>query len=80
LKNIFVIVGFLLSSLLYYIHPAAQRKRYLGNKMKQTYIVEFSTTNTQDGWSRIEFTSITKALGFVSLMVKQGTHCQIFKG
>jgi hypothetical protein len=34
LKNIFVIVGFLLSSLLYYIHPAAQRKRYLGNKMK----------------------------------------------
>lgn len=49
------------------------------NQMKQNYIVEFNTTNMQDGWSRMEFTSITKALGFISLMVKQGCHCQIFK-
>jgi hypothetical protein len=48
--------------------------------MKATYIVEFNKTNTQGDWSRIEFTSITKALGFVSLMVKQGVHCQIMKG
>ena len=47
--------------------------------MKQNYIVEFNTTNMQDGWSRMEFTSITKALGFISLMVKQGCHCQIFQ-
>jgi hypothetical protein len=45
--------------------------------MKQTYIVEFKT---DDGWSRIEFTSITKALGFLSLMVKRGCHCQVFQG
>ena len=48
--------------------------------MKNFYVVEFNATNTQDGWSRMEFTSITKALGFVSLMVKRGCHCQIFKG
>jgi hypothetical protein len=48
--------------------------------MKQTYIVEFNPTHTQGDWSRIEFTSITKALGFVSLMVKRGVHCQIFQG
>jgi hypothetical protein len=48
--------------------------------MKQTYIVEFSRTNTQSDWSRMEFTSITKALGFISLMVKQGCHCQIMLG
>jgi hypothetical protein len=48
--------------------------------MKNFYVVEFNITNTQDGWSRMEFTSITKALGFVSLMVKRGCHCQIFKG
>jgi len=47
--------------------------------MKQNYIVEFNATNMQDGWSRMEFTSITKALGFISLMIKQGCHCQIFK-
>lgn len=45
--------------------------------MKQTYIVEFKTA---DGWSRIEVTSITKALGLISLMVKRGCHCQIFPG
>jgi len=48
--------------------------------MKQTYVVEFNQTNTSEGWSRIEFTSITKALGFLSLMVKRGCHCQIFQG
>jgi hypothetical protein len=48
--------------------------------MKQTYIVEFNPTHTQGDWSRIEFTSITKALGFISLMVKRGCHCQIFQG
>ena len=48
--------------------------------MKNFYVVEFNATNTQDGWSRMEFTSITKALGFVSLMVKRGCHCQIFQG
>ena len=47
--------------------------------MKRSYVVEFNTTNTTDGWSRMEFTSITKALGFVSLMVKRGVHCQIFQ-
>jgi hypothetical protein len=47
--------------------------------MKQSYIVEFNATNTQDGWSTMEFTSITKALGFISLMVKRGCHCQIFQ-
>jgi hypothetical protein len=47
--------------------------------MKQSYIVEFNATNTQDGWSRMEFTSMTKALGFISLMVKSGCHCQFFK-
>jgi hypothetical protein len=46
--------------------------------MKQTYIVEFNPTHLQNDWSRIEFTSITKALGFISLMVKRGCHCQIF--
>jgi len=49
------------------------------SKMKQSYIVEFNATNTQDGWSRMEFTSMTKALGFISLMVKSGCHCQFFK-
>jgi len=47
--------------------------------MKQTYIVEFSVTNTANDWGRMEFTSITKALGFISLMVKRGCHCQIFQ-
>ena len=47
--------------------------------MKQNYIVEFNASHTQDGWSRMEFTSISKALGFVSLMVKRGAHCQIFQ-
>ena len=47
--------------------------------MKQNYIVEFNVTGTQDIWSRMEFTSITKALGFVSIMVKSGAHCQIFQ-
>lgn len=46
--------------------------------MKPNYIVEYNT-GTQDNWSRLEFTSITKALGFVSLMVKSGAHCQIFQ-
>lgn len=46
--------------------------------MKQSYVVEW-TANTSDGWSRMEFTSITKALGFISLMAKRGCHCQIFK-
>jgi len=49
------------------------------SKMKQNYIVEFNMTGTQGNWSRMEFTSITKALGFVSLMVKNGAHCQIFQ-
>jgi hypothetical protein len=48
-------------------------------QMKQSYIVEFNTTNTQDNWSTMEFTSIKKALGFISLMVKRGCHCQIFQ-
>ena len=48
--------------------------------MKQTYIIEFNKTHQSNNWSRIEFTSLTKALGFISLMVKQGCHCQIFKG
>jgi hypothetical protein len=52
----------------------------IGENMKQIYIVEFNTTNEQNNWSHIEFTSLTKALGFVSLMVKRGCHCQIFKG
>ena len=47
--------------------------------MKQNYIVEFNVLGTQDYWSRMEFTSITKDLGFVSLMVKNGAHCQIFQ-
>jgi hypothetical protein len=46
--------------------------------MKQTYIVEFNTTGKQGDWAHMEFTSITKALGFISLMVKRGCHCQIF--
>jgi|APGre2960657373_1045057.scaffolds.fasta_scaffold37328_3 hypothetical protein len=48
--------------------------------MKNFYVVEINITNTQDGWSRMEFTSITKALSFISLMVKRGHHCQIFQG
>jgi hypothetical protein len=48
--------------------------------MKQTYIVEFNASGTQDGWSRMEFTSISKALGFISVMVKRGCHCQVFQG
>jgi hypothetical protein len=47
--------------------------------MKQNYIVEFNVEGMQDSWGRMEFTSITKALGFVSLMVKRGAHCQIFQ-
>ena len=47
--------------------------------MKQVYIVEFNATGLQNDWSRMEFTSITKALGFISLMVKRGVHCQIFQ-
>ena len=47
--------------------------------MKQNYIVEFNVEGNQESWSRMEFTSITKALGFVSLMVKRGVHCQIFQ-
>jgi hypothetical protein len=47
--------------------------------MKQSYVVEWNPTHTADGWSRMEFTSITKALGFISLMAKRGCHCQIFK-
>jgi len=52
---------------------------FLGNIMKQTYIVEFHSTDTESGWSRMEFTSLSKALGFVSVMVKRGCHCQIFQ-
>jgi hypothetical protein len=48
-----------------------------GNKMKRTYVVEFSPTNLQSDWARKEFTSLTKAMAFISLMVKQGCHCQI---
>jgi hypothetical protein len=59
--------------------PSNFAQGLLGNKMKQKYIVEFNTTNMQDGWSRMEFTSITKAFGFISLMVKRGCHCQIFQ-
>jgi len=46
--------------------------------MKPTYIVKFNTLNDKDTWSRIEFTSISKALGFVSLFVKRGSICKIF--
>ncbi len=45
--------------------------------MKRTYVVEFSPTNLQSDWARKEFTSLTKAMAFISLMVKQGCHCQI---
>jgi hypothetical protein len=62
------------------LSPSTSQRVYLGESMKQIYIVEFNPTHTQDNWSRMEFTSITKALGFVSLMVKQGCHCQMFKG
>ena len=55
------------------------RRGLLGSMMKQTYIVEFHSTDTESGWSRMEFTSLSKALGFVSLMVKRGCHCQIFQ-
>jgi len=47
--------------------------------MKLRYIVEFNKTNMQNDWSRMEFSSITKALGFISSIVKQGGHCQIFQ-
>jgi len=47
--------------------------------MKPTYIVKFNTLNDQETWSRIEFTSISKALGFVSLFVKRGSICKIFQ-
>ena len=46
--------------------------------MKPTYIVKYNTLSDQDTWSRIEFTSISKALGFVSLFVKRGSICKIF--
>jgi hypothetical protein len=52
---------------------------FLEVSMKQSYVVEWNPTHTADGWSRMEFTSITKALGFISLMAKRGCHCQIFK-
>jgi hypothetical protein len=59
---------------------ATYRSGLLGaSKMKQSYVVEWNPTHTADGWSRMEFTSITKALGFISLMAKRGCHCQIFK-
>ena len=48
--------------------------------MKTFYVVEFSMSNTANDWSRKEFTSKTKALTFISLMVKFGHHCQIFSG
>jgi hypothetical protein len=44
--------------------------------MKHTYVVKFETDT---GESKIEFTSITKALGFVSLMVKRGCICRIYQ-
>ena len=44
--------------------------------MKHIYFVKFETDT---GESQIEFTSITKALGFVSLMVKRGCICKIFQ-
>jgi hypothetical protein len=46
--------------------------------MKKSYVVEFSISNTVNDWSRKEFTSKTKALAFISLMMKFGHHCQIF--
>ena len=47
--------------------------------MKPTYLVKFNTLSDPNTWSRIEFTSITKALGFVSLFVKRGSICTIFE-
>lgn len=47
--------------------------------MKHTYVVKYNTLNDQETWSRIEFTSITKALGFISLFVKRGSICKIFQ-
>jgi hypothetical protein len=44
--------------------------------MKHSYVVKFET---DQGESEIEFTSITKALGFISLMVKRGCACKILQ-
>jgi len=46
--------------------------------MKHTYVVKYNTLSDQETWDAIEFTSISKALGFVSLFVKRGSICKIF--
>jgi len=46
---------------------------------KPSYVVKFVSPTDPSDWSRIDFSSITKALGFISLMLKRGCICQVFQ-